>query len=69
MCPILILHGDCDKLVSCSISEAFYGDIVKAGMEDRADLYILHGAGHGTKEFFQQETKEIIRTFFDKNLK
>lgn len=69
MCPILILHGDCDKLVSCDISEAFYDDIVKAGMEDRADLYILHGAGHGTKEFFQQETKEIIRAFFDKNLK
>lgn len=69
MCPMLILHGDCDKLVPCSISEEFYDKIVEAGMEDRADLYILAGAGHGTKEFFQPETKEIICAFFDKNLK
>lgn len=69
MCPMLILHGDCDKLVPCSISEEFYDKIVEAGMEDRADLCILAGAGHGTKEFFQPETKEIICAFFDKNLK
>ena len=69
MSPMLILHGDCDKLVPCSISEEFYDKIVEAGMEDRADFYILQGAGHGTKEFFQPETKEIILNFFDKNLK
>lgn len=69
MCPMLILHGDCDKLVPCSISEDFYDRIVEAGMETRADFYILQGAGHGTREFFQPETKEIILEFFDRNLK
>lgn len=69
MSPILILHGDVDKLVPCSISEEFYNRIVEAGMEDRADFYVLEGAGHGTKEFFQQETKDIIREFFDRYLK
>ena len=44
------------SLVPCSISEEFYDKIVEAGMEDRADLYILAG-GHGTKEFFRPETK------------
>ncbi|MEI3169680.1 MAG: hypothetical protein V8S58_18400 [Lachnospiraceae bacterium] len=29
MCPMLILHGDCDKLVPCSISEEFYDKIVE----------------------------------------
>ncbi len=69
LCPILILHGDSDKLVPCQISEEFYQQIVDAGMEDRADLYVLQGAGHGTREFFQDETKELILEFFDKNLK
>ena len=66
MSPMLILHGDCDKLVSCTISEEFYDEIVEAGLGDRADLYILHGAGHGTKEFFQTETKESFDAFLIK---
>ncbi|MCI6888371.1 MAG: alpha/beta hydrolase [Lachnospiraceae bacterium] len=69
LCPIQILHGDCDKLVPSEISEDFYRKIVEEGMEDRADLYILKGAGHGTKEFFQPEVKKLIREFFDKHLK
>lgn len=68
MCPLLILHGDCDALVPCQISEEFYQKIVDAGMENRADLYILKGAGHGTKEFFQPGTKELILKFFREHL-
>ena len=67
--PILILHGDCDKLVPWTISEDFYNRIVDAGMEDRAEFYILQGAGHGTKEFFQAETKALILRFFDRCLR
>ena len=66
---MMILHGDCDKLVSCSISEDFYDKIVERGMDDRTEFYILNGAGHGTKEFFQPETKKMIEKFFDKYLK
>lgn len=69
LCPIQILHGDSDKLVPCYISEDFYDKLVEAGMEEKAELYILQGAGHGTKEFFQPETKELILNFFDKYLK
>ena len=69
MSPMMILHGDCDKLVSCSISEDFYDKIVERGMDDRTEFYILNGAGHGTKEFFQPETKKLIEKFFDKYLK
>ena len=69
MCPITILHGDQDPLVPLSISEDFYERIAKAGLEERADLYVLTNGGHGTREFFQKETKEIIRNAFDRYLK
>jgi acetyl esterase/lipase len=68
MAPVLILHGDADKLVPVDISEDFYQKIVDAGLEDRADLYILHKAGHGTKDFFQPSVKRLMLQFFDDKL-
>lgn len=69
MCPIQILHGDADKLVPCELSEDLYNKIVELGMEERAEFYILENAGHGTREFFQPETKGLIMDFFNKYLK
>ena len=69
MAPLLIMHGDQDPLVPWQISEAFYDRIVKAGYADRADFVILKNGGHGTREFFQPETKQLIRDFFDSHLK
>ena len=69
MCPITILHGDKDPAVPLFVSEEFYDRIVKAGFEDRADLYVVKNGGHGTRELFQAETKGVIREFFDRNLK
>ncbi len=69
MSPIMIMHGDVDKLVPVDVSEDFYQKIVDAGYENKADLYILHNAGHGTKDFFQSSTKALILEFFDRNLK
>ena len=69
MCPILIMHGDADPLVPCDISKTFYHQICDAGMEDQADFYMLKNGGHGTPEFFQPETREIVERFFDKYLK
>lgn len=68
MAPILILHGDADKLVPVEVSENFYQRIVEAGYEERAELYILRSAGHNTREFYQPEIKELILRFFKKNL-
>ncbi|SDZ81434.1 Acetyl esterase/lipase [Oribacterium sp. KHPX15] len=69
MCPMMIMHGDIDKLVPVDVSEDFYQKIIDAGQGDKADLYILHNAGHGTKDFFQDSVKELIAEFFDRNLK
>ena len=68
-CPMLILHGTADPLVSLPISEKFYDELAAAGYEDQTEFYILTGAGHGSREFFQPEIKEIITNFFNKWLK
>lgn len=68
MSPIMILHGDIDSLVPASISECFYQSIVDSGFGDRAELYILHNAGHGTKDFFQPSVKELMLRFFREKL-
>lgn len=65
-CPMLILHGDCDPLVSLNISEKFYDALVEHGYENQTDFYILKNGGHGSREFFQPEVKTIIKEFFEK---
>ena len=49
-------------------SERLYQKIVDAGMEDKVEYYVIPGAGHGTREFFQDATKELQIAFFDKYL-
>lgn len=66
--PMLIMHGDEDWLVPYEISEEFYEELVKRGYEAQTDFYLLKGAGHGTPEFFQHQTKEIVKNFFRKYL-
>ena len=46
-----------------------FEEMGEAGLEDRAELVILKNAGHGTREFFQPETKQRILAFFDRYLK
>lgn len=69
MCPLLILHGDQDPVVPCQISEDFYQTLTEAGLGDRADLCVIKNGGHGTREFFQPETKSMVSAFFDQKLR
>ena len=57
------------SLVPLAISEHFYDQIVAAGLEDRAEFYILKNGGHGTRELFQTECKQLILDFLDRYLK
>ena len=67
--PIIILHGDQDPLVPCSMSEDFYDRLVGAGLEEQSELYIVKNGGHGTRELFQPEVKGTILAFLDRWLK
>lgn len=68
MCPLQILHGDQDPLVPIEVSNRFYDRLVQAGLEDRVDFYTVLNGGHGTREFFQPVTKQLITDFFRKHL-
>lgn len=69
MAPLLILHGTNDPLIPYEISEAFYEKIVQTCGEEAAELYLLKGAGHGTDEFWQPETKQVILEYLNAHLK
>jgi acetyl esterase/lipase len=65
--PFLIMHGDMDKTVPLSQSEALAEALKKAGVD--ATLVVLKGAGHGGNQFTSPQTRQSIREFFDKHLK
>lgn len=60
MAPVLIMHGTEDPLVPSGVSETFYNRIEEVCGEGKAELVFLKGAGHGTDEFWQPETKQVI---------
>ena len=66
--PIIILHGDQDPLVPLSMSEDFYKRLVNAGLEAQTELYVVKNGGHGTRELFQTEVKQIILSFLNRYL-
>lgn len=69
MCPMLILHGDNDPVVPAEISgERLYQEIEAAGLADRAAYLTVRHGGHGSREFFQDETRNCILDFFGKTL-
>ncbi len=65
--PFLILHGDQDKTVPFSQSELLAEALRKA--ERDVTLITIPGAGHGGAEFFSEENRRRIETFFDTHLK
>ncbi len=67
--PLLILHGDQDPLVPVDISEDFYRRLTEAGLEAQSELVIVKNGGHGTRELFQTECKQLILEFLDRYLK
>ena len=70
MTPLMILHGGNDPIVPKEVSsDLLYQKIVDAGLEDRCEYHVIPHAGHGTREFFQDKTKELMIGFFDKTLK
>lgn len=70
MCPIQIFHGDNDPIVPKEVSsDILYQKIQEAGLEDWAEYYVIQHGGHGSREFFQDSVKELMITFFDRNLK
>ena len=65
--PFLIMHGTSDALVPFAQSEELTDALKKAGVE--VLLQPFPGAGHGGPVFGSKPSRELIKSFFDKNLK
>ena len=59
--PMLVFHGDKDNTVLLDQSLKLQEVYKTAGLP--LDLHILKGAGHGGKQFFSKENKELMVTY------
>jgi len=67
--PILIMHGEADKLVPVKQSQMFYESLKAKGV--KATLILEPGAGHGWEGASAAETKAIYEKayrFFDETI-
>lgn len=64
--PLLIMHGDKDRLVPFAQSVALYQALVEAGAP--VQFYQLHGADHGGPAFWQKPVLDIVDQFLRSNL-
>lgn len=65
--PLLVIHGGKDKTVLIDQSERINEVYSKAGLP--IDFRVLKGAGHGGKEFYSGEMRELAIQFFNRTLK
>lgn len=65
--PFLVFHGSDDKTVLLDQSQRINEVYSKAGLP--ITLHVLDGSGHGGKEFYSGERRDIIRKFLDKHLR
>lgn len=65
--PFLLMHGDADFIVSPSQTEILRKALAAHNIE--AERYLVKGAGHGGREWVQEEIVGLIIDFFDRHLK
>ena len=64
--PLLIFHGDEDKVVLLPQSERIHQ--VYQSFDLISELHVLKGAGHGGKAFSSNKTKKLIIDFLNKHI-
>ena len=65
--PLLIIHGNQDKVVPVSQSQHLHERYQQAGLE--STLHLIEGAGHGGRVYSDSARQEMIKEFFDKHIK
>ena len=65
--PLLILHGDIDKVVPLDQSQYLHERYQQAGLQ--SSLHIIEGAGHGGREFSDSTRQQLIKEFYDRYIK
>lgn len=67
MASILIMHGDADPIVPYAWSEKFYEKINEV-CPGRADFVGIKGASHGSEEFWQVQTRQLMLDWLNAHL-
>ena len=65
--PFLIVHGDKDGTVPYNQSELLFEALKAASVP--VHFHTIHGAGHGGPSFSDAEVADMVREFFEENLK
>ena len=65
--PVLIAHGDVDRLVPLNQSDLLVSKLKECGKE--FEYYCLVGADHGSAEFWTDEMYDIVEKFILKYTK
>lgn len=64
--PMFIAHGDQDNQVPINQAHELYGALKKAGV--MVQFEVVHGAGHGSPDYYQPEFTQKIIAFLEKAL-
>jgi acetyl esterase/lipase len=62
--PVLIIHGDSDRVVPFGQSIIIYNTLKKFGKQ--TELYKIPGADHGTNEHWTEAAYDIVEDFINK---
>ncbi len=65
--PLLIFHGDADRVVPLSQSEHVHKRYQEMGL--KSSLHVIEGAGHGGPQFSDAKRFELVKEFFDCHIK
>ena len=65
--PLLLFHGDQDMQMPINQSHELHGRYKELGLP--VQFEVVHGAGHGSKEFFNPARVQIARKFLGAHLR
>ena len=65
--PLLLLHGDQDPQMPINQSHELHGIYKSFGLP--VSLEVVHGAGHGGEEFFDEQRMAIVAAFLNGHLR
>jgi acetyl esterase/lipase len=65
--PLLVFHGDNDRVVPLSQSEHIHKRYQEMGLE--SSLHVIEGAGHGGPQFSDATRFDLVKEFFARHIK
>ena len=65
--PLLLLHGDQDPQMPISQAHELHGVYKEYALP--VHFEVIHGAAHGTEEFFDEERTALVASFLNEHLR